>query len=70
MAILVVQRFVMALIGTTAIVVIGFLGRRVARSGGGGYADRADWIGWVAAGSLQPARIPPMLLEALKTTRR
>ena len=27
-------------------------------------------IGWVAAGSLQPARIPPTLLEALKTTRR
>ncbi|MBI2705398.1 MAG: acyltransferase family protein [Actinobacteria bacterium] len=46
---LLVQRFVMALIGTASIVVIGMLGRRVARGGDGRLAAQADAIGWIAA---------------------
>jgi len=46
---LVIQRFVMALIGTATVVVIGYLARRVARSGQGSFTGRADTIGWIAA---------------------
>lgn len=43
------HRGTMALAGTGAVIVIGFLARRVALGGDEGLRDRADIIGWIAA---------------------